>query len=67
MCMSDVSTIVWQWSEPSESVKIKADIAHTCRRFDILHEWAKTHHLKNNYVDMNVKLEDDIVIPVIYT
>lgn len=65
MCMSDVSTIVWQWNEPTETVKIKADIAHTCRRFDILHEWAKEHYLNHN-VNMTVRLEDDIVVPVIY-
>lgn len=56
---------MWQWNEPTETVKIKADIAHTCRRFDILHEWAKEHYLNHN-VNMTVRLEDDIVVPVIY-
>lgn len=64
MCASDVSTIVWQWNEKAEAVKIHADIAHTCRRFDLLHDWAREHHLPHQ-VNLTVKLEDDIVIPVI--
>ncbi|KAF9467182.1 hypothetical protein BDZ94DRAFT_58297 [Collybia nuda] len=65
MCMSDVSAIVWQWNEEKQAVKIKADVAHTCRRFDILHDWAREHYLESQ-VNMSVKLEDDIEVPVIY-
>ncbi|KAH8813398.1 hypothetical protein DL96DRAFT_1424353, partial [Flagelloscypha sp. PMI_526] len=41
MCMSDISTIVWQWNEEKKSVQGKTSIAHSCRNFDKLQKWTR--------------------------
>ncbi|KAF8996175.1 hypothetical protein BDQ17DRAFT_1392111 [Cyathus striatus] len=44
MCFSDVSPIVWQWSEEKKKAVQRDDILHTCRKFENVQEWAKNHH-----------------------
>lgn len=40
MCSADITPLVFQWSSEAKEVKIRADIPHTCRDFDLLREWA---------------------------
>ncbi|KAJ7485546.1 hypothetical protein FB451DRAFT_1230229 [Mycena latifolia] len=62
-CAGDTSVIVWQWHDSRNNTNVMGDIAHTCRKFDKLQDWAKDHILKVKY-DPLVHIEDDIVVPI---
>ncbi|KAK7052482.1 hypothetical protein R3P38DRAFT_2860578 [Favolaschia claudopus] len=64
MCAGDTSVIVWQWDPKKNQTIFQGDVAHTCRNFDKLRDWGKHHKIQTSY-DTSVRLEDDIVIPVI--
>ncbi|KAJ7696318.1 hypothetical protein B0H17DRAFT_929641, partial [Mycena rosella] len=65
MCNGDTSVIVWQWQDSKNTTMVKGNVAHTCRKFDKLQDWAKEHILKNKY-DPTVHIEDDIVVPIFH-
>ncbi|KAF7345303.1 hypothetical protein MSAN_01907000 [Mycena sanguinolenta] len=65
MCHVDTSVIVWQWDSKANESRVKGNVAHTCRKFDKITEWAKERVLVNTY-DPTVRIEDDIVIPVLH-
>ncbi|KDR66680.1 hypothetical protein GALMADRAFT_80581, partial [Galerina marginata CBS 339.88] len=52
MCSADISVIVWQWSEASQKNLPKGNIAHTCRNFDKIQEWAKDRQFHSS-LDFN--------------
>ncbi|KAJ7202035.1 hypothetical protein GGX14DRAFT_570934 [Mycena pura] len=60
MCTGDTSVIVWQWENWVNASIVKGNVAHTCRKFDKLQEWAKDRMLLKAY-DPTVHIEDDIV------
>ncbi|KAF7346864.1 hypothetical protein MSAN_01825800 [Mycena sanguinolenta] len=64
MCSGDTNMIVWQWEDASNTTVHKANVAHTCRKFDKLQAWAKEHEMVVE-LDPKVHIEDDIVIPII--
>ncbi|KAF7345933.1 hypothetical protein MVEN_01615600 [Mycena venus] len=64
MCNADTSVVVWQWDESRNTTRVKGNIAHTCRNFEKLQDWAKERILINEY-DPTVNIEDDIVVPII--
>ncbi|KIY69269.1 hypothetical protein CYLTODRAFT_318831, partial [Cylindrobasidium torrendii FP15055 ss-10] len=50
MCSADVSVNVWQWDESYEDdVKLvgRSNIAHSCRNYDRLLEWAQERAIEN--------------------
>ncbi|KAF9893744.1 hypothetical protein FE257_009914 [Aspergillus nanangensis] len=47
MCSSDISVIIWQWHEPSQSVRPHANITHTCRDFEAIRNWAWSRRAPN--------------------
>ncbi|KAJ7923056.1 hypothetical protein B0H13DRAFT_1981510 [Mycena leptocephala] len=61
MCSADISTIVWQWSEKSQAAKERADILHTCRDFEKIHEWSR-EHFAGAMQDMTIFIPDDLNI-----
>ncbi|KAJ6604236.1 hypothetical protein DFH09DRAFT_1122035 [Mycena vulgaris] len=61
MCTSDISTIVWQWSEKSQAAKERSDILHTCRDFSKLQAWGK-EHFAGDMQDMSIFIPDDLSI-----
>ncbi|KAJ7910449.1 O-methyltransferase-domain-containing protein [Mycena leptocephala] len=62
MCAGDTSVVVW---DPKQNkTTFQGDVAHTCRNFDKLRDWGKSHAIRTHY-DTSVRIEDDIVIPVI--
>lgn len=63
MCSSDISTIVWQWSESLQKVIVKGNVAHTCRNFDRIRDWAKERTLRTEH-DVSMNVEDGIIIPI---
>ncbi|KAK7029391.1 hypothetical protein VNI00_014645 [Paramarasmius palmivorus] len=65
MCHADTSVIVWQWEDWINSSIVKGDIAHTCRNFEKIQDWAKERQLPGQF-NPNVHLKDDIVIPVLH-
>ncbi|KAF7345275.1 hypothetical protein MSAN_01904200 [Mycena sanguinolenta] len=65
MCHVDTSVIVWQWDSQANESRVKGNVAHTCRKFDKITEWAKERVLVKTY-DPTVHIEDDIVIPVLH-
>ncbi|KAF7349870.1 hypothetical protein MVEN_01287500 [Mycena venus] len=65
MCHADTSVIVWQWDPRANESLVKGNVAHTCRKFDKITEWAKQRVLVNAY-DPTVHIEDDIVVPILH-
>ncbi|KAJ6629332.1 hypothetical protein B0H10DRAFT_1986679 [Mycena sp. CBHHK59/15] len=65
MCNGDTSVIVWQWADFMNASIVKGNVAHTCRKFDKLQDWAKERMLINTY-DPTVHIEDDIVVPIFH-
>jgi hypothetical protein len=63
MCTSDTSTIVWQWDEKSQRTGFRGGVAHTCRNFDAIRDWAKERTV-NGFYHAEVRMEDDIKIPL---
>ncbi|KAJ7263055.1 hypothetical protein C8J57DRAFT_1334565 [Mycena rebaudengoi] len=65
MCAGDTSVIVWQWADFAKESIVKGNVAHTCRNFEKLQDWAKERTLLDVY-DPSVKIEDDIVVPIFH-
>ncbi|KAJ7160632.1 hypothetical protein C8R43DRAFT_1233822 [Mycena crocata] len=64
-CSSDTSVIVWQWDDTVNRNTFRGDVAHTCRNFEKIQEWAKSRALPTVY-DPTVLIEDDIVVPIFH-
>jgi hypothetical protein len=62
MCSADISTIVWQWDQVKQRTTFRGGVAHKCRDFGMIQEWAKAR--KMGHFDATVKVEDDIKIPI---
>ncbi|KAJ6472637.1 hypothetical protein DFH09DRAFT_1007721 [Mycena vulgaris] len=65
MCTSDTSVIVWQWEKSMNASIVKGNVAHTCRKFDKIQEWAKERKVVK-MPDPTVHIEDDIVVPIFH-
>ncbi|KAJ7471286.1 hypothetical protein B0H11DRAFT_2041105 [Mycena galericulata] len=63
MCNADTSVIVWQWENFMNASIVKGNVAHTCRKFDKIQDWAKERILLDEY-DATIHIEDDIVVPI---
>ncbi|KAJ7062078.1 hypothetical protein C8F01DRAFT_1251894 [Mycena amicta] len=61
MCAGDTSVIVWQWDYKQNKSTFQGDVAHTCRNFEKLREWGKSHVIQRHF-DTSVRMEDDIVV-----
>ncbi|KAJ7102364.1 hypothetical protein B0H15DRAFT_328304 [Mycena belliarum] len=59
MCASDISTIVWQWSDKSQAAKERSDVVHTCRDFSKLQAWSKDHYA-GDMQNMSIFIPDDL-------
>ncbi|KAF9453956.1 hypothetical protein P691DRAFT_770961 [Macrolepiota fuliginosa MF-IS2] len=40
-CSVDIHPIVWQWVDRVQEIRVHGNIAHMCRNFDKVKEWAK--------------------------
>ncbi|EED15383.1 conserved hypothetical protein [Talaromyces stipitatus ATCC 10500] len=47
MCHADISIIPWQFDPAKEYPTPKLEVAHTCRNFDAVHDWAKSRAVAN--------------------
>ncbi|KAF7324953.1 hypothetical protein MKEN_00537700 [Mycena kentingensis (nom. inval.)] len=65
MCSSDTSVVVWQWKEWANTSLVQGNVAHTCRKFEKIQDWAKDRMLLKTY-DPTVRIEDDIVVPIFH-
>ncbi|KAF7306548.1 hypothetical protein MIND_00446100 [Mycena indigotica] len=61
MCASDITPIVWQWSEGSHAAKERSDVLHTCRDFGRIHDWAQAH-FAGAMQNMSVYIADDLFV-----
>ncbi|KAJ7630547.1 hypothetical protein FB45DRAFT_915836 [Roridomyces roridus] len=59
MCSSDISPVVWQWSEKSHAAKERADVLHTCRDFSLIQQWSR-EHFAGPMQNMSIFIPDDI-------
>lgn len=59
MCHSDISTIVRQWDPKLKEMKIRGDVAHTCRNFWKIHQWGKERALSPDGWDDGVNHDAD--------
>lgn len=51
MCNVDVSTVYWTWSEPLKKNLADARVAHTCRDFGAVKEWAEGRIVEGGFDD----------------
>lgn len=68
MCSSDISVIVWQWNEKFQTNTPKGNVAHTCRKYDKVLEWAKEREFDfKRYFNYKVHMKDDIIVPTYHS
>ncbi|KAJ7641908.1 hypothetical protein FB45DRAFT_901322 [Roridomyces roridus] len=58
MCAGDTSAVVWQWDPVQNITTFQGSVAHTCRNFDKLREWAKENEIQRRF-DNSVRMGDD--------
>ncbi|KAK7890231.1 hypothetical protein LTR67_008116 [Exophiala xenobiotica] len=66
MCHSDIAPVVWQWDHPADKVEFNRgflSVTHTCRNFERIQKWAKTHQNLEHFDHFIRYDEDDIHIP----
>ncbi|KAF5327876.1 hypothetical protein D9619_003923 [Psilocybe cf. subviscida] len=63
MCSADISTVGWQWSDDLQNNTFQGGVAHKCRNFDMIQDWARQQALPYHY-DSSIRIVDDIRIPV---
>ncbi|KAF5312401.1 hypothetical protein D9619_003706 [Psilocybe cf. subviscida] len=63
MCSADTSTIVWQWDEKQQKNTFRGGVAHTCRNFDLIRDWARDRIITEKYVQEIHMPDDGIQIP----
>ena len=66
MCNADTSVNVWQWTKTYRNVIGRVNVAHSCRNFEKIKQWALDHRM-HQWIDMEEFIEDDLDIPVIYS
>ncbi|KAJ7485403.1 hypothetical protein FB451DRAFT_1229610 [Mycena latifolia] len=66
MCQGDTSMVVFQWDDGTKEYRLRADVAHTCRKFDKLQDWAEERVL-DKIPDKTIHIEDDLVIPIVHS
>ncbi|KDR69141.1 hypothetical protein GALMADRAFT_215420 [Galerina marginata CBS 339.88] len=68
MCSADISVIVWQWSDELQETFPRGNIAHTCRNYEKIQDWAKERVFDfSRYFDYRVHTVDDLVIPIYHS
>lgn len=63
MCSADISTVVWQWSDGLQKNVFQGGVAHMCRDFDMIQDWARQRALPYHY-DSSIHIVDDIRPPI---
>ncbi|KAJ3722012.1 hypothetical protein F5878DRAFT_70349 [Lentinula raphanica] len=58
-CSSDITPIVWQWSNKSQAAKERSDVVHTCRDFEKIKDWAHDHFVPRQQ-NMSIFINDDL-------
>lgn len=60
MCHADVSTLVYQWNKERQRMQFHGDVAHSCRNFNKIRDWAKSHAIMstNMHLDLTENLMD---------
>jgi hypothetical protein len=58
MCMSDISVIMWQWDIHDKISKPVGNVAHICRNFDAIRDWASERRLVEDF-DKFTYVSDD--------
>lgn len=58
MCASDITPMPWTWVEADHEAKGVADVAHTCRNFEDIRDWAKQNQAKD--FDLHTYVYDDL-------
>ncbi|KAF5313157.1 hypothetical protein D9619_003702 [Psilocybe cf. subviscida] len=64
MCHADTSTIVWQWDEKQQKTTFRGNVAHTCRDFEAIQDWARERRYTDGPYRPEIRMEDDIQIPI---
>ncbi|THH00335.1 hypothetical protein EW026_g2166 [Hermanssonia centrifuga] len=59
MCASDITPIVWQWSEQKKKAEFRGSVVHSCRSFDRVVEWAEAHQLTTT---LNIVYKDMVMM-----
>lgn len=58
MCSVDVTPLPWRWVDDIQEAKEVAQVAHTCRDFDVIRSWAKSHAVDS--FDTKTFVPDDL-------
>ena len=59
MCSSDITPLPWTWVEADHRAKEVAEVAHSCRNFEDIRQWAKLNAATQ--FDLNVHVHDDLM------
>ena len=51
MCSADATPVRLEWRKESQYLIPKFDRPHTCRNFELLHEWSKGRDLQDHMAD----------------
>lgn len=62
MCSADISTVVWQWNDILQDNVFHGGVAHRCRDFSLIQDWARQRALPHHY-DSSIHIVDNIRIP----
>ncbi|KAF5328245.1 hypothetical protein D9619_013402 [Psilocybe cf. subviscida] len=63
MCSADISTVVWQWDATQQNNTFRGGVAHKCRNFGMIQDWARERAIPFHY-DTSIHIDDSIRIPI---
>ncbi|KAF5328206.1 hypothetical protein D9619_013399 [Psilocybe cf. subviscida] len=66
MCSADISTVVWQWDAAQQNNTFQGEIAHKCRNFGMIQDWARERAIPSHY-DSSIHIEDNLRIPIYHS
>jgi Mycotoxin biosynthesis protein UstYa len=58
MCTADVTPLPWNWVEEDQEAKAVADVAHSCRDFERIRDWAIENQVK--HFDRKIYVKDTL-------
>jgi aminoglycoside/choline kinase family phosphotransferase len=60
MCSADATPVRLQWRKESHYLIAKFDGYHTCRNFDLLHDWSKERALENHQEEAQRLIDEQV-------
>ena len=65
-CNADTSVLTWNWNHGKQQHVPRASVAHVCKRFDKIQEWARAHAVHQDW-DPQFRVLNDPLDPDTWT